>query len=173
MARFSSTEMGGFYRISQKCCELSTSSRVSVIQPSQQFGLPVNLHNSFPDRGPVTRQSPPVEIRGVTNPAESTLDFIEKLRSFAQRGRRVDLGYTKFLLVQVRIDLDALGLYYRDVPNSRPRAIILNIMNPVPKSCRSELFDDPCRSLQYMNMVPFRNWRAEVVPKTINFPGSY
>ena len=93
----------------------------------------------------------------------------------------------------------------------------MNIMNPVPKSCRSELFDDRCRShtacsidfsyrteyrykygstvlvpvyvhvpvrtvqypvpvrteLQYMNMVPFRNWRAEVVPKSINFPGSY
>ena len=27
--------------------------------------------------------------------------------------------------------------------------------------------------LQNMNMVPFRNWRAEVVPKSINFPGLY
>ena len=25
----------------------------------------------------------------------------------------------------------------------------------------------------YINMVPFRNWRAEVVPKSINFPGLY
>jgi hypothetical protein len=27
--------------------------------------------------------------------------------------------------------------------------------------------------VQYMNVVPFRNWRAEVVPKSIDFPGLY
>ena len=117
---------------------------------------------------------------------------------------------------------------YRDVPKLRSRSFTLNIRNPVPKSCRSELFDDRCRShtacsidfslemyctgtvlhctgtvlyhatilvyiqymylyrtipvlpygttgtgstVQYINMVPFRNRRTEVVPKSINFPG--
>ena len=35
---------------------------------------------------------------------------------------------------------------YRYVPKLRTRALTLNIINPVPKSYRSELFDDRCRS---------------------------
>jgi hypothetical protein len=46
------------------------------------------------------------------------------------------VGYLNEIVIVIVIDSDPLmRLEYRDVPNSRPRAIILNIMNPPSWRC--------------------------------------